>query len=200
METKCLLHLDAVLKSAGLDHLSSTDDPEHPVFQSLFTDFVNLVHHECASSVCHRITFLFGHLYRHDKLNSATHDRLSEQFGSCNITAFRHLAQIIRNDFAVKYDYGRDGNVKLYGSEKPPSYLKPEHLRIPITFVSGALNRTYLPESTEETFKWLCTTNDPTLYKRYVVPEYGHIDNFMGYRANTDSYPLFLEQLEACPV
>lgn len=71
METKCLLHLDVVLKSMGLDYLSSTDEPEHPHFQTLLTEFVNLVHHECTSSVCHRITFLFGHLYRHDKLNAA---------------------------------------------------------------------------------------------------------------------------------
>jgi len=198
-ETKCLLHLDAVLKSAGLDHLSSTDDPEHPLFQKLFTDFVNLVHHECTNSVCHRITFLFGHLYRHEKLNAATHDRLSEQFGKCNITAFRHLAQIIRHGSALKYDYGRDKNLELYRSENPPSYLNPEYLHIPITFVSGELNRTYLPASTEETFNWLSGANDPALYKRHVVPGYGHIDNFMGYRANADSYPLFLEQLESCP-
>jgi len=87
----------------------------------------------------------------------------------------------------------------LYGSESPPSYLNPQHLRIPITFVSGELNRTYLPTSTEETFNWLKSANDPALYNRHVVPEYGHIDNFMGYRANEDSYPLFLAQLEACP-
>jgi hypothetical protein len=198
-ETKCLLHLDTVLSSAGLDELSSTDDPVHPVYQQLFTDFVNLIHHECTSAVCHRITFLFGHLYRHDKLNAATHDRLSEQFGKCNITAFRHLAQIIRNGSAIKYDYGRDENLRRYSSDKPPSYLRPEHLRIPITFVSGELNRTYLPVSTEETFNWLRGANDPNLYTRHVVPAYGHIDNFMGYRANVDAYPLFLEQLEACP-
>lgn len=198
-ETKCLLHLDAVLKAAGLDELSSVDDPEHPVYQRLFTDFVNLIHHECTSSVCHRITFLFGHLYRHDKLNTATHDRLEEQFGKCNITAFRHLAQIIRHGSALKYDYGHAENRKRYGADTPPSYLNPEHLRIPITFVSGELNRTYLPESTEETFNWLRSTNDPKLYTRHVVPAYGHIDNFMGYRANVDAYPLFLEQLEACP-
>ena len=198
-ETKCLLHLDAVLKGAGLDELSTVDDPEHPVYQRLFTDFVNLIHHECTSPVCHRITFLFGHLYRHDKLNAATHDRLNEQFGKCNITAFRHLAQIIRHGSALKYDYGHAENRQRYGADIPPSYLNPEHLRIPITLVSGELNRTYLPESTEETFDWLRSANDPKLYTRHVVPAYGHIDNFMGYRANADAYPLFLEQLEACP-
>lgn len=198
-ETKCLLHLDAVLKAAGLEELSSVEDPEHAVYQRLFTDFVNLIHHECTSSVCHRITFLFGHLYRHDKLNAATHDRLDEQFGKCNITAFRHLAQIIRHGSARKYDYGHAENRQRYGVDTPPSYLNPEYLRIPITLVSGELNRTYLPESTEATFNWLRGANDPKLYTRHVVPAYGHIDNFMGYRANADAYPLFLEQLEACP-
>jgi pimeloyl-ACP methyl ester carboxylesterase len=199
MSTKSLLHLDTVLTTVGMDYLSSTEAPQHPRFQALFTDFVNLVHHECTSSVCHRITFLFGHLYRHDKLNSSTHDRLNEQFGKCNMTAFRHLAQIIRHGSALKYDYGRDENVRRYGAATPPTYLSPEHLKIPITFVSGELNRTYLPESTELTFNWLRSANDPKLYKRHVVPGYGHIDNFMGYRANLDSYPLLLEQLEACP-
>jgi hypothetical protein len=199
IETKCLLHLDVVLNSIGLDYLSCADEPEHPRFQSLLTDFVNLVHHECTSSFCHRITFLFGHLYRHDNLNAATHERLSEQLGKCNITAFRHLAQIIRHGSAVKYDYGENENLKRYGASESPSYLNPEYLRLPITFVSGELNRTYLPVSTEETFNWLRAHNEPALYKRYVVPGYGHIDNFMGYRANIDSYPLFLEQLEACP-
>jgi len=198
-ETKCLLHLDAVLKSAGLDYLSCTEDPQHPLFQRLFTDMVNLAHHECTSSVCHRITFLFGHLYRHDKLNAATHARLSDQFGNCNITAFRHLAQIVRHGSALRYDWGREENLRRYGTETPPGYLNPEHLRIPITFVSGELNRTYLPESTAQTYNWLRAANGPELYQRHVVPGYGHIDNFMGYRANIDSYPLFLEQLEACP-
>jgi hypothetical protein len=115
------------------------------------------------------------------------------------MTAFRHLAQIIRNGAAIKYDYGRETNLRRYGAESPPNYLDPQFLRIPITFVSGELNRTYLPMSTEETFNWLRQTNDPGLYKRHVVPGYGHIDNFMGYRANVDSYPLFLEQLESCP-
>jgi choline dehydrogenase-like flavoprotein len=198
-ETKCLLHLDSILKMAGLNYLSATDAPDHPIFQSLFTEFVNVMHHECNSPVCHRITFLFGHLYRHDKLNSITHERLSEQFGKCNITAFKHLAQIIRNGSALKYDYGQEENLRRYGVEIPPTYLNAENMRLPITFVSGELNRTYLPVSTELTFNWLVGANGPNLYKRHVVPSYGHIDNFMGYRANLDSYPLFLEQLEACP-
>lgn len=165
----------------------------------MFGAVVDLTNHECDSTVCHRITFMYGHLYRHERLNTATHDRLSEQFGACNMTAFRHLAQIIKCGTAAKFDYGAAENLRRYGIAEPPTYVRPEHLRIPITFVSGELNQCYLPVSTERTFQWLQSVNDPTLYRRHVTPGYGHIDNFMGATANRDCYALFLEQLEACP-
>jgi cholesterol oxidase len=82
---------------------------------------------------------------------------------------------------------------------EPPSRRVTFAPSIPITFVSGELNQCYLPVSTERTFQWLQSVNDPALYRRHVTPGYGHIDNFMGATANRDCYALFLEQLEACP-
>ena len=198
-EFKCAMNLDQVLTAMGLEYLSATEDPAHPVFQALFTEFVSVGQFQCDSKVCHRIFFMYGELYRHERMNAETHDRLADQFGKCNMTSFRHLAQIIRHGSAQKYDFGKAENLRRYGSETPPSYLDPAHLHIPITFVSGELNRTYLPESTDLTYKWLCAANGPDLYKRHVVPGYGHIDNFMGFAANRDSYGYFLEQLESCP-
>ncbi|HEV7989762.1 MAG TPA: hypothetical protein VGP23_14855, partial [Candidatus Binataceae bacterium] len=198
-EIKCMLNLGDVFADLGVDYLSATEDPRHPLFQKMFGAIVDLTNHECNSTVCHRITFMYGHLYRHERLNAATHDRLSEQFGACNMTAFRHLAQIVKRGIAAKFDYGATENLRRYGVAEPPSYVRPEHLRIPITFVSGELNQCYLPISTERTFQWLQSVNDPTLYRRHVTPGYGHIDNFMGATANRDCYALFLEQLEACP-
>jgi choline dehydrogenase-like flavoprotein len=198
-EVKSAIHLPDLIAGAGLDYLSPTEDPEHPAFQALFGKLVDLVHHECHSTVCHRITFLYGHLYRHANLNDPTHDRLSEQFGKCNLTAFSHLAQIMHRGSASRYDYGAAGNEKRYGSDEPPSYLDPRHLAIPITFVAGAQNQTFLPESTQRTYDWLRAANGEALYKRHVVAGYGHIDGFMGSRANEEVYPLFIEQLEACP-
>lgn len=198
-EIKCMLNLGDAFADLGVDYLSATEDPRHPVFQKLFGEVVDLTNHECNSTVCHRITFMYGHLYRHERLNAITHDRLSDQFGACNMTAFRHLAQIVKRGTAAKFDYGAEENLRRYGSAEPPSYVRPEHLRIPITFVSGELNQCYLPVSTERTFQWLQSVNDPRLYRRHVVPGYGHIDNFMGATANRDCYALFLEQLEACP-
>ena len=56
-----------------------------------------------------------------------------------------------------------------------------------------------ISRSTELTYDWLVKHNGPELYKRHVIPRYGHIDSFMGYEASRDVYPVFLEQLEACP-
>jgi hypothetical protein len=198
-ELKSALRVPGMLDAIGIDYLSATEEPDHPVLQALLTKAVDLVHHECDSAVCHRITFLYGHLYRHEQLDRETHARLDEQFGKCAILPFRHLAQLVRQGIATRFDFGEDGNVKRYGQEKPPTYLNTEHLRIPITFVSGEKNACFLPRSTEETYDWLRAANGDALYKRHVAPGYGHIDGFMGSRANRDCYPLFLEQLDACP-
>ena len=196
---KALLGLPSVLDQLGFGYLSPHDDPDHPVLQALFGKLVDLVHHECSSTVCHRITFMYGHQYRHDQMSAETHDRLGTLFGPCNVTIFRHLAQLASTGVARKFDYGAAKNQKYYGSAEPPSYLKAEHLRIPITFVSGGLNQTFLPSSTEKTFDWLRTVNGPDLYRRRVIPGYGHIDTFMGASAHRDAYPIFMEQLESCP-
>lgn len=198
-ELKSLIHVPELLDAMGVEYLSATEEPEHPTFQALLTKVVDLAHHECNSSVCHRITFLYGHLYRHDRLSPATHTRLDEQFGKCSITSFRHLAQLVRRKSAAHYDLGAERNRKAYGQEAPPSYLDPKHLRIPITFVSGAKNACFLPASTEDTYAWLREANGAPFYKRHVIEHYGHIDGFMGAKANVDCYPAFIEQLEACP-
>jgi len=198
-ELKSLMRLPSLLDTCGVRYMTPTDDTEYRVFQEALGTVVDLVHHECTSTVCHRITFLYGHLYEHAQTNPETHDRLDEQYGKCNITAFRHLAQLARGVESTRYDYGWMGNLKRYKSRKPPSYLDPTHLRIPITFASGAKNRTFVPRSTELTYKWLVDHNGPALYKRHVIADYGHIDSFMGAEASQDFYPVFLEQLEASP-
>ncbi len=199
-EVKALIRLPEVLDTLGMPYLTPTEDTEHRIFQEAFGAFVNVVHHECTSTICHRITFLYGHLYEHATTNTETHDRLAEQYGKCNITAFRHLAQLARSGTSQRFDFGAHENQRQYGSSKPPSYLDSSHLRIPITFVSGAKNRTFLPESTAQTYDWLVRNNGPDFYKRHLIPGYGHIDSFMGSEASRDAYPIFLEQLEACPL
>jgi pimeloyl-ACP methyl ester carboxylesterase len=195
---KARVHLADHLASAGATCLSPADDDGHPLFQFAFGRFTDAFHHECSSTFCHRLTFTYGHLYHHARLNCATHDALASQFGRCNILALRHFSQLVSAGYARMFDFGPKRNADIYDSPKPPDYLNPAPLKVPITFVSGRLNKTWLPESTERTFDWLVSANGPSLYRRHVIDGYGHLDTFMGATANTDTYPVMLYQLERC--
>jgi pimeloyl-ACP methyl ester carboxylesterase len=195
---KARLGVADVLGRLGVHYMSPSDDDGNRVLQLGFGKLTDAVHYECASTFCHRLTFIYGHLYHHACLSSQTHDRLDTQFGRCNILALRHLSQLVSHGYARRFDYGRKTNLIEYGQTVPPDYLDPTHLKIPITFLSGSTNKTYLPTSTERTFQWLVDSNGPNLYRRHVVDGYGHLDTFMGSNANRDTYPLMLEQLETC--
>lgn len=185
------------LLDVAVNYMAPDDGTQHPKLQAAFGKMVDLVYRECDSTVCHRLSFLYGRLYRHARLNTQTHARLHEQFGRCNMQTFRHLAQMARTGYAVRYDYGKEENLRLYGRARPPDYLDPTHLRLPITFVVGDHNQTYLPTSSLKTYDWLREANGAKYYQRKVLTGYGHLDTFMGSTASRDTYPIILDALEA---
>jgi pimeloyl-ACP methyl ester carboxylesterase len=180
----------------GLTRLSPADDDGYPFFQWSFGKATDAVHHECSSTFCHRLTFIYGHLYHHARLSQETHDQLPAQFGGCNIMALRHFSQLAASGYSRAFDYGSRRNEELYGSPAPPSYLNPAPFARPITFLSGELNKTWLPSSTERTYDWVVAAHGSELYRRRVIPGYGHLDTFLGTDAATDTFPLILEALE----
>ncbi len=48
-----------------------------------------------------------------------------------------------------------------------------DRLKIPITFIHGEENETFLLESTRKTLALLREKNGKSLYKRHVIPDYG---------------------------
>src|ERR1039458_119455 len=72
-----------------------------------------------------------------------------------------------------------------------------DRLAIPISFIHGAQNECFLPESTETTMNDLIKANESKFYQRHVIPGYGHIDCIYGKNAAKDVYPFVLEHLEA---
>ena len=71
-----------------------------------------------------------------------------------------------------------------------------DRLAIPITFIHGDRNECFLPASTEKTYELLRQQNGTGLYRRHVIPDYGHIDCIFGKNAVKDVYPLILQHLD----
>ncbi|MGH3799731.1 MAG: alpha/beta fold hydrolase [Pseudonocardiaceae bacterium] len=182
------LHLPTLLDKLGVESLTAYTDANANWFSQLYDRFLDAFpddkEEECTSAVCHRITFMYSLLYEHDQLNSPTHEALHEMFGIANINAMEHLALMVRAGGLRSVD-GQDIYLPYLG-----------RLAIPITFIHGAENACFLPASTEKTMELLAQHNGAHLYRRHVVPGYGHLDCMLGKRAALDVYPLILEHLE----
>jgi cholesterol oxidase len=139
----------------------------------------------CGSAVCRRIFGIYGPSYCHSQLNELTHDTLADLFGVEHVMSFLHLTKIISRERVVDA-HGRD------------VYLPHlDRLALPIRFIHGALNQEFLPEGTRTTYDLLRTTHDPSLYSYVEIPEYGHLDTFVGRNVDRDVFPSIVEHLDA---
>lgn len=183
------LHLPAFLELLGVDSLTA-DPADDRGF--LLTDLyhkaldINALANaqgQCLNDSCHRITFMYASLYRHDRLNHLLHSNLDELFAEANIETLTHLATMCRAG-------------KLVDSDGNDSYLPYlERLNLPILFISGEDNECYLPESIKRTYDRLCQRFGDSQYQRHVIPAYAHIDCIFGDKADIDVYPLILAHL-----
>jgi cholesterol oxidase len=184
------LRAPSLFSAIGLDHVNAraatADGVSGRLADGLIRVFVPFRRGErTRSATSNRITALYGQLYETAQLNNLTFEvALPEMFGEANINAFKQLALIAR----------RLTIVDAAGSDKYLPHL--ERLSIPITFIHGALNRCFLPESTERTVARLAAKNGPDLYTRHVIEGYGHIDCIFGKNAASDVYPHILAHLE----
>jgi cholesterol oxidase len=182
------LHLPGILDKLGVKSLSAYVDSTSGWRAKLYDDLLRFVpvpkDEKCHDPVCHRITFMYSLLYEHEQLTERFHSNLHELFGVGNIKTFEHLAEMVREQVVVSFD----------GEDVYMPHL--DRLALPIRFIHGAENRCYLPESTQRTYERLCETNGESLYDRFVVPRYGHIDCMFGKQAADDVFPLILQHLE----
>jgi cholesterol oxidase len=179
------LHLPGVLKAMGKQTLTARTETRG--WQSrVFDAALRVVPTEesCASRVCRRIIFMYGPLYEHEQLNRATHDALHELFGVTSLSAFDQMARMVRQGHAVRTDGA--------------TYLRNlDRLALPMTFIHGANNRCFLPESTKLTYDALVSANGRDYYRREVVADYGDVDCLIGKNAVQDVVPHILTHLRA---
>jgi hypothetical protein len=147
----------------------------------------------CNNASCHRISLVFARCWNHRNLNEATHRQIDRFFGGVNMTLLHLLMK-----------QGYDGHVMSNG----PLYERldtPENVRklqgIPFLLFVGGDNAVLSPESTERTYEILTDTfgtrmDDGIQYRRRVVPDYGHLDCWMGRNAWKDVYPFVLKEVD----
>lgn len=147
----------------------------------------------CNNASCHRISLVFARCWNHRNLNEATHRQIDRFFGGVNMTLMHLLMK-----------QGFQGHVMSNG----PLYERldtPENIRklrgIPFLLFVGGDNAVLSPESTERTYEVLTDAfstrrDDGIQYRRRVVPDYGHLDCWMGRNAWKDVYPFVLEEVD----
>jgi cholesterol oxidase len=183
------VHVPGFLEKLGVDSMTAYTDTNESLLDKVFDKAVELnamvgAQGQCDNPVCHRITFLYSSLFRHETLNDSLHNNLHELFAEANITTLKHLSEICRHRTLVSAD-----GENIYMD-------KLENLDLPICFISGEKNECYLPESTEITYKMLQQKFGKDQYSRVVIPDYGHIDCIFGKDAVDDVYPHMLAHLE----
>ncbi|KAH7033450.1 glucose-methanol-choline oxidoreductase [Microdochium trichocladiopsis] len=147
----------------------------------------------CNNASCHRVSFVFGRCWNHKNLNEATHRQLDRFFGGVNMTLLNLLMRM-----------GFEGSTMANG----PLFERldtPENIRrlrgIPILFFVGRDNKVLSPESTQRSYEILTDMfgtrfDDGVQYRRRVVPDYGHLDCWMGRNAWKDVFPFVREEVD----
>jgi cholesterol oxidase len=146
---------------------------------------------QCRNPVCRRNLFLYGEVTRHDQLNDATHEAMYDMFANGNLTSLRHLSRMLRAQ-QVRPASGRQNPYLTEGAAR-------RLLHLPVTLIQGSANGVFLPTGADRTLAWLNRSNPDAatgLYQLRPVPNYGHLDLFIGRNAWYEVFPIFKEELE----
>lgn len=141
---------------------------------------------ECKSPTVRRVFGVFGPSWDLRQLGHDTYLALGSMFSRVSLSPFAHLQDIMRAGLAVN----QDGEAAYTDADAA------RRLALPITFLSGATNQIFYPESGQRTRVWLSQANGKDLYNQRIIPEYGHMDLFIGRNAHRDVTPVLLEELE----
>ncbi|KAI0015341.1 glucose-methanol-choline oxidoreductase [Xylariomycetidae sp. FL0641] len=154
----------------------------------------------CNNASCHRISLVFARCWNHRNLNEATHRQIDRFFGGVNMTLLHLLMK-------QGFDGGVMSNAPLFERLDAPRNVR--RLKgIPFLLFVGRDNAVLSPESTEKTYEVLTDTFGTThahaqssgdvgiMYRRRVVPDYGHLDCWMGRNAWRDVYPFVREEVD----
>jgi cholesterol oxidase len=138
----------------------------------------------CGSAVCRWINLFYGTTHKHSQLNDATHRAIREVFGVGSMPAIMHIGLMMRRRIAVDHT-GRD----VY-------HENPVGFRVPIHFLVGEHNFIFRPDGIGTTIAWLREQHPDVEYTSTLLPEYAHLDCFIGRDAAIDVFPVIVRELD----
>ncbi|KAK8038165.1 glucose-methanol-choline oxidoreductase [Apiospora phragmitis] len=195
------LPLDWVYKAVAGSWFSCSTGQDDSYIQKALNEALRLWPDErkelCNNACCHRVSFTYGRCWNHANLNEATHRQIDRFFGGVNMTLLHLLMK-----------QGAEGGVMTNGPLFERLDTVPENIErlrdLPFYLFVGGDNAVLSPTSTESTYEVLCDafgTRDTRdgkglQYKRRVVPNYGHLDCWMGRNAWRDVYPFVRQEVD----
>ena len=152
---------------------------------------VKLTHHECNNPVCKHVSFTYGvgfpTLWRHENLNSETHEWVKQEFAQVPQTFFKQIFRCINRGHLVSVEKKE---------EQPQDFVaQPPQTDARIAFFAGELNRCFLPQSQVKSFEHFAAFRNDW-HSLHILPGYGHLDVFMGKDAEKDVFPIMLAELD----
>src|SRR5262249_5689225 len=119
-------------------------------------------------------------------LNQATHDWIKQEFGHVPLTFFRQMAECVVRGHLVAFE-------RIAGL--PDDYTaKPPQTDARIALFADDKSGCFLPESQVRTYEYL-SQHRKDFHSIHRMPEYSHLDVFMGKSAAQDVFPKILEEL-----
>ena len=153
--------------------------------------FVELTHHECNNSVCKQVSFTYGSgfpaLWRHENLNDETHEWVKQEFAHVPIRFFQQITRCVLKGNLVAVE-GKKELPQDFVAQEPQTDAQ-------FAFFAGKKNLCFLPESQEKTFNYF-DAQRKNYHSLHILPNYGHLDVFMGKDAAKDNFPLILKELD----
>jgi len=153
---------------------------------------------QCNNPSCHRILAIYGPSYLHAQLNHATHLKIADWFGPINLNSFDQMSYMIKAGHVLDAE-GKNSYLEgISRANENASRNNIVQLDLPITFMAGALNQEFLPQSSSRTYHWLRAHNPLSAdsYHRHVFENYGHMDCFVGKNASVDIFPKIQQWLD----
>lgn len=166
-------------------------DDASGVLPRALQSWVRLRHRECDNGVCRFSSFTYGAghptLWRHENLSDEVHDWIRGEFADVPLSFFLQMRRSVKH-----------GSLVAAGGESAiPDDLstRPPQTDARFVLVAGEVNECFRAESQRRTFDWL-DGHAPGRHQLHVLPDYGHLDVFLGTHAARDTFPVMSEALE----